>query len=122
MATTTAAELPAESFECRRGIQLAIQLIEACEAGDGEDRERRQLPASILYGVPQQNVVLPYIEQATAGGPEVLEGFARILSDFIATVSDGALPDSTYYRDRRAHLERIAEDKARDLALEVANG
>ena len=84
-----------------RGQQIAIALLARLET-DSDAVEQ-----CILYGpdfqmkeTPQNNIVLKHLDDLLAGGDhEALAGFCSVLSDYIATCCDGAVPEAVFYTE-----------------------
>lgn len=87
-------------------------------------------------GRPFRNVVAEYAAMAQAAGPEVLDGFYAVLSDYVSIACNGATPDAVSYdrhcdtgageaawkRNRDSHETRAAEspDAYREVCQERA--
>jgi hypothetical protein len=91
------------------GYELAIEMLGDFEEIDGTDLGDLSLRCGEpdpmdpeVFGVyrrgPQRNLVLAYLDRLQAADSrEMREGFAAILTDWIATVLQGA-PDAEYYK------------------------
>jgi len=62
-----------------------------------------------------ENLVTAGLEEARRQGPGVEEGFAMVLSDFIATCCGGSTPKSGYYEQL---MERGVIERAAGVVLE----
>ena len=82
-----------------RGQQIAIDLLALLES-DSNAAEQ-----CILYDVdfrmkdtPQNNIVLKHLDDLIADGDrDTLAGFCSVLSDYIGTCCDGAIPGAVFY-------------------------
>src|SRR5688572_12756780 len=81
----------------RQGVQLAIEMIEACD-----DSDEMVLNSDCRNGRPQRNVVAGYLTTlCQLGDPRVTAAFGAVLTDYIASGEDGGVPDLAF-------LERLA--------------
>lgn len=86
----------------REGRQMAIAMInDWIERGDADlcSIEGRWHP-----GKPQHNICLPFV-QAVCDRPELMEGFAALLTDYL-TLTEGLI-DKSYYRNVERNLRRV---------------
>ena len=100
----------------RTGARLAFEML--CELEDFETTDQDGILASdraCLENWPRQgeafrNVVLEYLHRADKAGSSAEAGFCAVLSDFVATVSIGAIFSAKRY------------GRMFDLESEVADG
>jgi hypothetical protein len=76
------------------GRKLAVDMLAAFEKRG--DEERCALEEKWRRGAPQDNIALPFL-QTQCKRPELIEGFASVLTDAI-TVAGGAIMGADYYR------------------------
>lgn len=82
------------------GVGLAIELIRELEAEDAP--HRCALAAQFrAAGAPQDNVALRYLQSLREAGPDAQEGFAAVLTDFIACATEGTALSSDNYESLR---------------------
>lgn len=79
------------------GFNLAIALLRDVEEGDVDSSSPYGLDAEFRKpGKPQTNIVLTYLK-AAAGNDQREAGFAAVLSDYLSSVAEGAVPDWDFY-------------------------
>jgi hypothetical protein len=78
------------------GVGLAIELIRELEAEDAPHRCAIEARFRAT-GAPQDNVALRYLQALREAGQDAQEGFAAVLSDFIASALDGATLSASDY-------------------------
>ena len=84
-----------------RGQQIAIDLLALLES------DSNAVEQCILYDLdyrmkdtPQNNIVLKHLDDLIADGDrDTLAGFCSVLSDYIATCCDGAVPEAVFYTE-----------------------
>lgn len=87
-----------QAFTERDGRELAVSMLRELEDVDADLVAIREdeRPA----GTPQSNVVLRHLAAVRAADCRELEaGFGAVLTDFLASALNGAVPDATFYED-----------------------
>lgn len=90
----------------RTGAELARDMLVELETVEDQDHPGGPSPADYCNledwpreGQPFRNVVAKYAARARALGPEVLDGFYAVLSDFVSVACAGAaFPAARYDR------------------------
>jgi hypothetical protein len=101
-ATSPAAVYPGHAEINRAGATIAWNMLCELERVDCEDdgpniAEHSDLENWPRQGRPFRNVVAECAARADVAGPEVLEAFYAILSDFIAITCQGMCPAAARY-------------------------
>lgn len=95
----------------RQGVDLACELLDEASW----DADEKILRDEFRDGRAQDNVLYRYLLRLRkAGDPRVDAAFAAVLTDFIASVLDGTIPDSS-------SLKREARKPVAQRALEVTH-
>ncbi len=77
-----------------RGRNLATELLLAASAAYQLDGDLTSIDMTYRDGAPQSNVALPFLRRLV-DDPELIEGFAAVLTDGLA----GGFPDVEVYED-----------------------
>jgi hypothetical protein len=118
MSTVTKLSLPPRSLAIGAGHELAFEMFEEFLGEDGSASQGDQalLDPDYRHGRPYRDVISDYLERARKAGPDVERGFTMILSDLVATVTQGDCPGVCYGHYEALMRRRVISDGPRQAA------
>lgn len=88
----------------RQGVELAVEMLDclgeiACDEAGVTEGDYSSLEDWGRQGRPFRNVVAEYLQRARGSGADVEAGFCAVLSDIVALVANGEVPDVSGYAE-----------------------